>query len=49
MVEGVAQSVNALLDTLDGPTIPAPHTPLKPPRRRAFRWLVAPPPPHPGS
>ena len=49
MVEGVAQSVNALLDSLDGPTIPAPHTPPKPPRRRAFRWLVAPPPPHPGS
>ncbi|HEX5547485.1 MAG TPA: FAD-dependent oxidoreductase [Ktedonobacterales bacterium] len=49
MVEGVAQSVNALLDTLDGPTVPAPHTPPKPPRRRAFRWLVAPPPPHPGS
>ncbi|HKW20540.1 MAG TPA: FAD-dependent oxidoreductase [Ktedonobacterales bacterium] len=49
MVEGVAQSVNALLDTLDGPAIPAPHTPPKPPRRRAFRWLVAPPPPHPGS
>jgi phytoene dehydrogenase-like protein len=49
MVEGVAQSVNALLDTLDGPAIPAPHTPPKPPKRRAFRWLVAPPPPHPGS
>ncbi|HEX5159335.1 MAG TPA: FAD-dependent oxidoreductase [Ktedonobacterales bacterium] len=49
MVEGVAQSVNALLDTLDGPAVPASHTPPKPPRRRAFRWLVAPPPPHPGS
>ncbi len=55
MVEGVAQSVNALLDTLDtvdGPTHQTPytpHTPPKPPKRRAFRWLVAPPPPHPGS
>jgi phytoene dehydrogenase-like protein len=49
MVEGVAQSVNALLDAFDGPTIPAPHTPPKPPKSRAFRWLVAPPPPHPGS
>lgn len=58
MVEGVAQSVNALLDTLDtldtrdGPTPHAPHTPYtppKPPKRRAFRWLVAPPRPHPGS
>jgi phytoene dehydrogenase-like protein len=46
MVEGVAQSVNALLDALDGP---AAHTPPKPPNKRAFRWLVAPPPPHPGS
>lgn len=53
MVEGVAQSVNALLDVLDGPTpLDAPpqhHTPPKPPRRRAFHWLVAPPHPHPGS
>jgi phytoene dehydrogenase-like protein len=52
MVEGVAQSVNALLDTLDGPTNQTPHTPHtppKPPKSRAFRWLVAPPPPHPGS
>ncbi|HET8906273.1 MAG TPA: FAD-dependent oxidoreductase [Ktedonobacterales bacterium] len=46
MVEGVAQSVNALLDTLDGPET---HTPSRPPKSRAFRWLVAPPPPHPGS
>ncbi len=59
MVEGVAQSVNALLDTLDGwdsadhaarltPTSP-PNTPAKPAKRRAFHWLVAPPPPNPGS
>src|SRR5262249_6752856 len=58
MVEGVAQSVNALLDPLDGPasrgTAPSaqpstPHPPPKPPKARAFRWLVAPPPPHAGS
>ncbi len=64
MVEGVAQSVNALLDTLDtfdakeAPELvdagqPAPmskrHTPPKPSRHRAFYWLLAPPPPHPGS
>jgi phytoene dehydrogenase-like protein len=67
MVEGVAQSVNALLDVLDGadgPQLtgavpanlaslpgnsPRSHTPPKPPKRRAFRWLVAPPPPHAGS
>ncbi len=62
MVEGVAQSVNAMLDTLDGwdardaasatpaPTAnPAPTTPPKPSKLRAFYWLVAPPPPHPGS
>jgi phytoene dehydrogenase-like protein len=57
MVEGVAQSVNALLDTLDGPTsyppqptrASKPHTPPKPSKARAFRWLVAPPPPHAGS
>jgi hypothetical protein len=60
MVEGVAQSVNALLDTLDGwdardqahtPAAPsaAPATPPKPSKLRAFYWLVAPPPPHPGS
>jgi phytoene dehydrogenase-like protein len=64
MVEGVAQSVNALLDTLDAPATtdtpelvstdqPAPtpkrHTPPKPSRHRAFYWLLAPPPPHPGS
>jgi len=55
MVEGVAQSVYALLDALDGPAPhahlpppphPYPHTPPKPPRRRALHWLVAPPPPH---
>ncbi|HLZ25595.1 MAG TPA: FAD-dependent oxidoreductase [Ktedonobacterales bacterium] len=57
MVEGVAQSVNSLLDTLDAPA-PMPtasagtlrsHTPPKPRKRRAFHWLVAPPPPHAGS
>jgi phytoene dehydrogenase-like protein len=56
MVEGVAQSVYALLDALDGSAQrahlpphaphPHPHTPPKPPRRRALHWLVAPPPPH---
>jgi phytoene dehydrogenase-like protein len=61
MVEGVAQSVNALLDTLDGwdardgtrvkqsPDEAAPATPPKPSKMRAFYWLLAPPPPHPGS
>ena len=62
MVEGVAQSVNALLDTLDGWDVAdhatpvadvaapnTPNTPAKPSKRRAFHWLVAPPPPHPGS
>ena len=59
MVEGVAQSVNALLDTLDAGTTPElvaagqparkRHTPPKPSRHRAFYWLLAPPPPHPGS
>ena len=64
MVEGVAQSVNALFDVLDTLDFPAPsplvptgtavairqpHTPPKPSKRRAFHWLVAPPPPHPGS
>ena len=58
MVEGVAQSVNALLDTLDGwdaadalqlDTPTQPNTPAKPSKRRAFHWLLAPPPPNPGS
>jgi phytoene dehydrogenase-like protein len=59
MVEGVAQSVNALLDTLDGWDVAdqatpvkvasQPNTPAKPSKRRAFHWLVAPPPPNPGS
>ncbi|HEV2457542.1 MAG TPA: FAD-dependent oxidoreductase [Ktedonobacterales bacterium] len=59
MVEGVAQSVNALLDALDGSPTPQPalagaaprvlHTPPKPSRARALHWLLAPPPPHPGS
>jgi len=60
MVEGVAQSVNALLDTLDGWDVAdhatpvtasarQPNTPAKPSSRRAFHWLLAPPPPNPGS
>ena len=60
MVEGVAQSVKSLLDSLDTPATSAPvasasssgshsYTPPKPSKRRAFHWLVAPPPPHPGS
>ncbi len=58
MVEGVAQSVNSLLDILDGPaqpprpdavSLPTRHTPRKPGNHRALHWLVAPPPPHPGS
>jgi phytoene dehydrogenase-like protein len=48
MVEGVAQSVNWLLDVLDGssPAHRRAHTPPKPANRRALHWLVAPPPPH---
>ncbi len=52
MVEGVAQSVNSLLDTLDAPIAGARtqiNTPPKPSKRRAFRWLVGPPAPHAGS
>jgi hypothetical protein len=49
MVEGVAQSVNALLDLLDEKGDERHHTPPKPSKNRAFHWLVAPPPPHPGS
>jgi phytoene dehydrogenase-like protein len=49
MVEGVAQSVNALLDLLDEDDDDRHHTPPKPSKNRAFHWLVAPPPPHPGS
>ncbi|MGO8947550.1 MAG: phytoene desaturase family protein [Ktedonobacterales bacterium] len=50
MVEGVAQSVNALLDILDEPAVGKPtYTPPKPSKRRAFHWLVAPPAPHSGS
>jgi phytoene dehydrogenase-like protein len=52
MVEGVAQSVNALLDVLDERQEvdrEERHTPPKPSKNRAFHWLVAPPPPHPGS
>lgn len=54
MVEGVAQSVNALLDAVDRALpnplhAPATHIAPKPPRRRAFAWLVAPPAPHPAN
>jgi phytoene dehydrogenase-like protein len=49
MVEGVAQSVNALLDLLGEEDDDRHHTPPKPSKNRAFHWLVAPPPPHPGS
>jgi phytoene dehydrogenase-like protein len=50
MVEGVAQSVNTLMDLVDPIGIGAGgHIPTKPNKRRAFHWLVAPPPPHPGS
>jgi phytoene dehydrogenase-like protein len=60
MVEGVAQSVNALLDMLermDGEDVSsarelvssgAGHTPPKPSKLRALHWLLAPPPPHEG-
>jgi phytoene dehydrogenase-like protein len=56
MVEGVAQSVNWLLDWLgqvDRPTASSTarratgdHLTRKPARQRALHWLVAPPPPH---
>ncbi len=49
MVEGVAQSVNALLDAVDRalPAVPPiTHMAPKPPRRRALAWLVAPPAPY---
>jgi hypothetical protein len=58
MVEGVAQSVNALLDALERMDSPdakpdrelasstGTHMPPKPSRRRALHWLLAPPPPH---
>jgi phytoene dehydrogenase-like protein len=49
MVEGVAQSVNVLLDALEPMDHAASHIPPKPGRHRALRWLVAPPPPHPAS
>ena len=50
MVEGVAQSVNTLMDLVDPVgTAAGRHVPSKPNKRRAFHWLVAPPPPHPGS
>ena len=45
MVEGVAQSVNQLMDLVEGPAGPR-VTPPQPRKRRAFHWLVAPPPPH---
>ncbi|HEX9058142.1 MAG TPA: NAD(P)/FAD-dependent oxidoreductase [Ktedonobacterales bacterium] len=56
MVEGVAQSVNALLDTLDRmdgqsrpAAPPARHTPPRPANYRALHWLLAPPPPNRAS
>jgi hypothetical protein len=50
MVEGVAQSVNTLMDLVDPVgAVAGGHIPTKPSKRRAFHWLVAPPPPHPGS
>jgi phytoene dehydrogenase-like protein len=61
MVEGVAQSVNALLDEVDrlgAPPRAAPgapvaarrsHTPARPGMHRALYWLVAPPRPDPRS
>ncbi|MFI5274010.1 MAG: phytoene desaturase family protein [Ktedonobacterales bacterium] len=54
MVEGVAQSVNTLLDVLDTPVFggvgrAAHTTPAKPSRARAVQWLLHPPAPHPGS
>ena len=60
MVEGVAQSVNTLLDAVDRellagdpegpvPVAPASHIAPKPPKQRALAWLIAPPAPHPGS
>ncbi len=44
MVEGVAQSVNLLMDHVERvlPATPA-HVAPKPPARRALAWLVAPP------
>ncbi len=54
MVEGVAQSVNTLLDAVDralptGDVEPASHLAPKPSKQRALAWLIAPPRPHPGS
>jgi phytoene dehydrogenase-like protein len=54
MVEGVAQSVNALLDAVERalPDLARPsvtHIAPKPPRRRALAWLVAPPAAHPAN
>jgi hypothetical protein len=54
MVEGVAQSVNTLLDAVDralpdGEARLASHIAPKPPKQRALAWLIAPPAPHPGS
>lgn len=48
MVEGVAQSVNVLMDLVDRalPVASAAHVAPKPPRARALTWLVAPPAPH---
>jgi phytoene dehydrogenase-like protein len=61
MVEGVAQSVNVLLDVVDqldappAPTVARPmpsrpsHIPSRPGIHRALYWLVAPPRPDPRS
>jgi phytoene dehydrogenase-like protein len=51
MVEGVAQSVNTLLDAVDralpaGDATPASHIAPRPPKRRALAWLIAPPKPY---
>ena len=49
MVEGVAQSVNSLLDTLDGDPSAQSRRPARPSRARALHWLVSPPSSHAGS
>ncbi len=46
MVEGVAQSVNLMLDSLAADPAHAGHVAPKPSRRRALRWFIAPPAPY---